>query len=233
MFSVDGKWHKTSHTNSTSFLGKVQSTRLDRTMRHFGVITPIISNAPANVGFQLQWQGYPWQPEIATLSGTVDAELGKGMITSIDVGRTGQLLRMVSISSLLKKLQLDFSDSFTKGFDFNSIQMHGTFKKGIFYTNNTLIDGSIADIALRGNVDLTKNTLSLKAMIAPEISTTIGVATAVTINPIVGAAIFAATKALIPLWSKISFIHYSITGTFDNPSVNETFRQDQHKMLSE
>lgn len=232
LVSLEGQWHQTSHANNSSFSGKVRSTNFDQTMRHFGVVTPI-NQAPTDINFSLQWQGYPWQPQIETLSGSINAELGKGVITSIDVGRTGQILRMVSITSLIRKLQLDFSNSFTKGFDFNSIRMHGSLKNGILHTHNTLIDGSLADIAINGDIDLTKNKLSLEAMVAPEISMPVGVATAVAVNPIVGVAVFAATKVLAPLWSKISFIRYSITGDFDNPSVDEIFRQSKEKIVKE
>lgn len=226
--SIEGQWHQTRHANNTSFTGKIHSMGFDQTMRHFGVVTPI-SNAPTDISFSLQWQGHPWQPKIETLSGFINAELGKGEITSIDVGRAGQILRMVSITSLIRKLQLDFSNSFSKGFDFNSIRMHSNLKNGILHTHNTLIDGSFADIAISGDVDLTKSKLSLEAMVAPEISMPVGVATAVAVNPIVGVAVFAATKVLTPLWSKISFIRYSITGDFDNPSVDEIFRQSKEK----
>lgn len=232
LLSIEGQWHQTTHANKTSFSGKIHSLGFDQTMRHFGVITPI-NNAPTDISFSLQWQGHPWQPKIETLSGFINAELGKGEITSIDVGRTGQILRMVSITSLIRKLQLDFSNSFTKSFDFNSIRMHSNLKNGILHTHNTLIDGSLADIAISGDIDLTKNKLSLEAMVAPEISMPVGVATAVAVNPIVGVAVFAATKVLAPLWSKISFIRYSITGDFDNPSVDEVFRQSKEKKFKE
>ena len=37
-------------------------------------------------------------------------------------GRAGQLLRLVSFDALLRKLQFDFSDTFGKGFYFDSIR---------------------------------------------------------------------------------------------------------------
>ncbi len=54
---------------------------------------------------------------------------------------------------------------------------------------------------------------------APEISATVGVATAFVINPIVGAAVFAASKVLGPLWNKVSILRYRITGPIDQPQI--------------
>ncbi len=67
--------------------------------------------------------------------------------------------------------------------------------------------------------------LDMEAVIAPEISATVGVATAFVINPVVGVAVFAASKVLAPLWNKISLIRYQITGTIAEPRINEILRK--------
>jgi uncharacterized protein YhdP len=67
--------------------------------------------------------------------------------------------------------------------------------------------------------------LDIEAVVAPEISATVGVATAFVVNPIIGAAVFAASKVLGPLWSKISVLRYHITGSVDKPQINEVLRQ--------
>ncbi|MCL7708255.1 hypothetical protein M8368_33335, partial [Enterobacter kobei] len=51
------------------------------------------------------------------------------------------------------------------------------------------------------------------------------VAAAFAVNPIVGAAVFAASKVLGPLWNKISVLRYHITGPIDKPQINEVMRQ--------
>ena len=65
----------------------------------------------------------------------------------------------------------------------------------------------------------------MEAIVAPEISATVSVATAFAVNPIIGAAVFAATKVLSPLWNKVSILRYRITGPIDKPQINEVLRQ--------
>jgi len=65
----------------------------------------------------------------------------------------------------------------------------------------------------------------MEAVVAPEISATVGVATAFAINPLAGAAVFAASKVLAPLWNKISVIRYHISGSLDQPKIQEVLRQ--------
>ncbi|WP_332777039.1 AsmA-like C-terminal region-containing protein [Yersinia pestis] len=140
-------------------------------------------------------------------------------------GRAGQLLRLVSFDALLRKLQLDFSDTFSRDFAFDSIRSTATLKNGVMSTNDLVIDGLAADIAMNGKVDLVKRQIAMEAVITPELSATVGVATAFAINPIVGAAVFAASKILGPLWSKVSLIRYQITGSLDQPTIHEVLRQ--------
>ena len=52
-----------------------------------------------------------------------------------------------------------------------------------------------------------------------------GVAAAFAVNPIIGAAVFAASKVLGPLWNKVSILRYRITGPIDQPQINEVLRQ--------
>jgi len=51
------------------------------------------------------------------------------------------------------------------------------------------------------------------------------VATAFAVNPVIGAAVFAASKVLGPLWSKISVLRYHIGGPIDKPEINEVLRK--------
>ncbi|STJ15636.1 membrane protein [Escherichia coli] len=68
-------------------------------------------------------------------------------------------------------------------------------KDGVMHTDDTLVDGLEADIAMKGSVNLVRRDLNMEAVVAPEISATVGVAAAFAVNPIVGAAVFAASKS--------------------------------------
>lgn len=92
-------------------------------------------------------------------------------------------------------------------------------------TDNLLVDGLEADIAMQGRIDLVQRKIDMEAVVAPEISASVGVATAFAINPVVGAAVFAASKVLGPLWNKISLLRYHISGPLDKPEISEVLRK--------
>lgn len=229
--TATGLWKQNDTEERTALKGKLLGSKIDETASFFGLTTPL-KNAPYDVDFDLHWRGQPWKPEVNSFNGTMKIDIGKGEIDSLGGGRAGQLLRLVSFDALLRKLQFDFSDTFGKGFYFDSIRSTVWSKDGIMHTDNLLVDGLAADIAMSGQVDLVKRQLDMEAVVAPEISATVGVATAFVINPIVGAAVFAASKVLAPLWNKISLIRYHISGSMDQPKINEVLRKPKEDKAS-
>ena len=222
--TTDGEWVNRSGAERTSIKGKLRADKIDSATEFFGVSTPM-RDAPVDVDYDLHWRDTPWQPDEASLNGVLHTRLGKGEIADVSTGRAGQLLRLLSFDALLRKLRFDFSDTFSEGFYFDSIRSTAWIKDGVLHTDDTLVDGLEADIAMKGSVNLVRRELDVEAVVAPEISATVGVAAAFAVNPIVGAAVFAASKVLGPLWSKVSILRYHISGPMDKPQINEVLRQ--------
>ncbi|WP_318388452.1 AsmA2 domain-containing protein YhdP [Enterobacter sp.] len=222
--TASGEWVNRTGAERTSLKGKINAEKIDSAMNFFGVSTPV-RDAPLNLDYDLHWRNPPWDPDEATLNGILHTRLGKGEIVDVSTGRAGQLLRLLSVDALLRKLRFDFSDTFSEGFYFDSIKSTAWIKDGVLHTDDTLVDGLEADIAMKGSVNLVRRELDVEAVVAPEISATVGVAAAFAVNPIVGAAVFAASKVLGPLWNKVSILRYRITGPMDKPQVNEVLRK--------
>lgn len=222
--TANGEWVNRTGEERTSIKGRLKGDKIDAATNFFGVVTPL-RKAPFDIDYDLHWRNPPWQPEEASLNGILRTRLGNGEIADVSTGRAGQLLRLVSFDALLRKLRFDFSDTFSEGFYFDSIRSTAWIKDGVMHTDDTLVDGLEADIAMKGSVDLVRRKLNVEAVVAPEISATVGVAAAFAVNPIVGAAVFAASKVLGPLWNKVSILRYQITGTMDKPQINEVLRQ--------
>ncbi|MGL4485834.1 MAG: AsmA2 domain-containing protein YhdP [Yersinia sp. (in: enterobacteria)] len=221
---VSGQWQQDRLGDKTALNIALSGPNIDKTISFFGLSTPI-KDASFDIAADVSWRGVPWQPQINTLNGTLKTKLGRGQLSDLGGGRAGQLLRLVSFDALLRKLQLDFSDTFSSDFAFDSIRGTANIKDGVMHTDDLVVDGLAADIAMNGNVDLVRRQIDMEAVITPEISATVGVATAFAINPVVGAAVFAASKILGPLWRKVSLIRYQITGSIDQPNIHEVLRQ--------
>ncbi|MDY0971243.1 AsmA2 domain-containing protein YhdP [Siccibacter turicensis] len=219
-----GEWVNTPGSERTSLKGTLKGKKLDSAVGFFGLSTPL-QGSSFDVDYDLHWRARPWQPDVASLNGILHTRLGKGEIADAGAGHAGQLLRLLSFDALLRKLRFDFSDTFGDGFYYDSIRSTAWIKDGVMNTDDTLVDGLEADIAMKGNINLVRRELDMEAVVAPEISATVGVAAAFAVNPIVGAAVFAASRVLGPLWSKVSILRYHITGPVDKPQINEVLRQ--------
>ncbi|MCS3433196.1 AsmA2 domain-containing protein YhdP [Klebsiella sp. BIGb0407] len=222
--TAEGEWVNKPGGIRTALKGTLTGQKVGQAASFFGVSIPL-QESSFDVNYDLHWRDVPWTPDESSLSGILKMSLGRGKIESVGTGRAGQLLRLVSFDALLRKLRFDFRDTFGSGFYYDSINSTAWIKDGIFHTDDTLVDGLEADIAIKGEMDLVRRELNFEALVAPEISATVSVATAFAVNPIVGAAVFAASKVLSPLWSKVSILRYSITGPMDKPQVDEVLRQ--------
>ena len=222
--TADGEWVNAPGAERTSLKGTLKGKKLDAATGFFGLFTPL-QGSSFDVDYDLHWRAKPWQPDIASLNGILHTRLGKGEIAEAGAGHAGQLLRLLSFDALLRKLRFDFSDTFGDGFYYDSIRSTAWIKDGVMNTDDTLVDGLEADIAMKGSINLVRRELDMEAVVAPEISATVGVAAAFAVNPIVGAAVFAASRVLGPLWNKVSILRYQITGPVEKPQINEVLRQ--------
>ena len=222
--TATGEWVNKPGEQRTSLKGDIKGNKLDAAANFFGISTPLRGSS-FDVNYDLHWRAAPWTPDEASLNGILKTNFGKGEVADVSTGRAGQILRLLSFDALLRKLRFDFSDTFSEGFYYDSIRSTAWIKDGVLHTDDTLVDGLEADIAMKGSVDLVRRELDMEAVVAPEISASVGVAAAFVVNPIVGAAVFAASKVLGPLWSKVSILRYRITGPVDKPQINEVLRQ--------
>ncbi len=85
---------------------------------------------------------------------------------------------------------------------------------------------------MKGSVDLVRRRLDMEAVVAPEISATVGVSTRVAVNPIVSAAVFAAVKC----WGRYGarMLHFAIShyGPVDAPRISSCASNKASNMLT-
>ncbi|MCK8356919.1 hypothetical protein LXA28_18335, partial [Erwinia amylovora] len=80
----------------------------------------------------------------------------------------------------------------TQGLDFDSVSATALIDNGVFHTDYVLVAGLDADFAMIGDIDLVLRRVNLLARVGPVFSASVGVARAFVVNPVVGAAVFAA-----------------------------------------
>jgi uncharacterized protein YhdP len=128
----------------------------------------------------------------------------------------------MSLQSLPKRITLDFTDVFSKGFEFDSITGSAQIKQGVLLTDDFKINGSAAAVNLSGQVDLNRETQNLRVRVLPTIGDSVSLLALAAVNPAVGAGVFIANKILSDPLDKLVSFEYNVTGSWLDPKVEKT-----------
>lgn len=168
--------------------------------------------------FSLTWPGELLNPNISDIDGDIYIRSGQGLISSIEPG-LGRIFSFFNLDVLNKRLKLDFSDVFDRGYIFDSIRGQLSLKDGILTTKRTILQAGSADIDIYGNIDMNNKLYDLNADVMPHVTTSLPVAAAVLGTPVAGAAVFIIDKLLDTPVAQLTESAYHISGPWNNPDV--------------
>ena len=192
-------------------------------LARFGSVASV-RNAPTKITGQLQWTGAPNDFDLPTLNGNFSMQSGAGQFTKIDPG-IGKLLGVLSLQALPRRITLDFRDVFSEGFAFDDIVGDFRIENGQMRTDNLKLVGPAAAVAIKGEVDLAKETQRLDVRVQPSLSSGISAGAAVLFiaNPLVGVAVGAgallAQKVFNNPIDQMFSYDYRVTGSWADPVV--------------
>ncbi|MEI6547525.1 MAG: AsmA-like C-terminal region-containing protein, partial [Burkholderiales bacterium] len=173
---------------------------------------------------KVQWQGSPFDIDVQTLSGDLQLKLGEGAFLRVDPG-VAKLIGVLSLSALPKRLAGDFRDVFGEGFAFDTIRGSIAIDKGIARTDDLNMHGTQANVTLRGEVDLIRETQRLRVEVVPDVNAGLAaVAVGAMINPVIGLGTLAAQYVLRGPLQQALAIDVDINGSWADPEVRERSR---------
>lgn len=166
----------------------------------------------------LSWAGTPDEFSYATLNGSLKLDTGKGQFLKMDPG-AGKLLSVLSLQDLPKHIVLGFTDVFSEGFQFDSINGNATIRDGVIESHDFHIYGSSAKVIMNGNVDLNNETQDLKVRILPTLGDSVSMIGAFAISPVVGIGSLIVNKVLGDPLDKLASFEYNVSGPWRDPDV--------------
>ncbi|WP_107850952.1 YhdP family protein [Oceanimonas marisflavi] len=227
---AQGRWlqHESGDISRLQWQGGAQS--LQALWQAMGETSPF-RDTQALLEGELSWPGLPWQPEPATLNGTVSVETGAGVLTELS-DRGAGLLSVLSMDSVLRRLRLDFRDVFEEGFYFDSIRATGEFQNGALHNDDFLLKGAAGNLTGRGRVNMATEQLDYRFEFTPNLTGNLPVLAAFAVTPVTGLYVLALSKVLGPVVDVFTRIRYRVSGPLANPKVSELGRErDQIRLL--
>lgn len=170
------------------------------------------------------WPGSPGAFQLAALEGSVQVAVRDGHLLELEPG-AGRVLGLLSVAELRRRMMLDFSDFFSKGFAFNRIDGDIRLSNGLASSDDLVIDGPSAEIRIRGDTDLRAERFDQTVQVLPKSANVLTAVGAVAGGPI-GAAVGAVANAVLkgPL-GQMSAKTYRVTGPWKDPKVEVIGRE--------
>jgi len=228
LFYGSGDWFLNNGQSSTRLMGEFSSSDFGAFLKDFKLDSGI-KDSKTSAKFDLSWKQAPYKFNFDTLNGQIEWRLTDGYLTEIS-DKGSRIFSLLSLDSLVRKLQLDFRDIFAKGFFYDKIKGSFQLENGIAYTQDTLVDGGAGEISMQGYTDLGTQQLNYQIEFTPNVTSSLPVIVAWMVNPATALAALALDQMLTSA-KVISNIKFSLTGPLDDPQLTELGRDSKEISL--
>jgi uncharacterized protein YhdP len=216
---AQGEWRP----DGTEIQATVKGPSLQGLLTNFGYESTAIEGGATEIGLDAYWPGGPAQFKLERMQGQMRIDVKQGRLFNMEP-REGRIFALMSLQMLPRRLFLDFSDLFSKGFSFDRITGTYEIEGGNAYTNGLVMRGPAAKIVVMGRTGLAEGVYDQTATVTPQLSGTIPMAGAL-FGPSAlgaGAALITGQKSLGSLPERIDSLlsrQYTISGPLNDPVV--------------
>ena len=218
-----GSWEKKGVQQVTQFIGQLRSTNINKTLKQWGINNNLHAKK-TKVNFQLAWFDTPWSATLGLLSGSLSIYLDEGRFTGLSKDTEvkiglGRLVTLLSVQSLPKRVQMNFSDLTHEGYYFDVMRADFKLKNGDVITQNGFIDGTVAKINVKGRIGLVRHDYDLRLVVLPHLTSSLPVVATIAGGPVAGLVTYVVDKAVRPKVDKLTKHAYKVTGDWDDPTI--------------
>ena len=169
--------------------------------------------------FDVAWSGGPRSDFLAELDGNVRVRLADGQLEEVEPG-AGRVFGLMSFAALPRRLALDFTDVFNRGFSFDEIT--GTFRieDGVAHTCDLSLVGTSADIGIVGRTDLANQRYQQGAVVSANVGNTLPIVGAVVGGPPGAAAMLIFSQLFRKPLQEMGQVYYAMEGDWEDPEID-------------
>ncbi|MFC0268296.1 YhdP family phospholipid transporter [Kushneria aurantia] len=191
---------------------------LARTLAALG-ISDVIHTDSGSVETRMAWPGGPWQFDLEKANAGIGISLGPGRLAFIE-SRWANLVSLLNLDNLVRRLRLDFSDVTRSGVAFQSVDGRATLHDGVLETAEPVhVDGTATAFSVAGSVNLPAQQLDLDLGVTVPVSQSLPLAAVALGAPQVGGALYLLHLLFKPWIERVSQVHYNISGDWTSPQV--------------
>jgi len=212
-----GRWYDTPQGQRTQIDVSLNSDDSGAALAAMG-LPGQLEGGRTELQTRLEWPGDPSEVTTANLGGEFNLKTVDGEFLNIDPG-AGRLFGLFNINVIARRLKLDFSDIFSKGYEYDEISGRIDVADGSAYTRDLKLKGPAADMRVTGRSGLVAHDHDLRITIAPQVGGNLALATGAYAGPAAGAVVYVLQKLLKNQLADMVKYRYSLTGPWADPVI--------------
>jgi uncharacterized protein YhdP len=211
-------WRYQGGSHNSSFNGLLVAGNLGRVLPVWGH-DAFVESQRGHFSGTLQWPGSPLAFALKLSSGQVLMDINSGRFVDIESG-SSRLVGALNFDSLARRLQLDFSDLFQRGFAFDRISGDLNFDRGVITPNGgILIEGPSSRITINGEIDLAARTIAADMIVRIPLGQNISMLAGMLGAWPIALSTYLASKIFQDQVDDLAAVIYRLEGPWDNPSA--------------
>lgn len=224
-FNLSGEWKVLNGPDESSLSANFEMKDLSKSLERWHV-KPVVQAHRGHGALKGRWSGAFYDFSLSNLSGDMELVFKNGRISHFDKETEeklglGKLLSILSLQTIPRRLQLDFSDLSEDGYSFDIFKGSFQIKQGVMSTHDSYIDGPVAYARMNGDLDLSKHLYDMNLRITPYITASLPIVATIAGGPIAGVATWVASNLINKGMQQISGYTYKISGPWLDPVVQQ------------
>lgn len=215
---ASGQWLYRGGQSIVSLNYTIDSHNVEETLSDWG-FEPVLSGKSGKLSGDFTWKDGLTDGILLRVTGHSKVNIDQGQLLNVHPGAY-KVLGLLSLSALPKRLLLDFRDLTDSGLAFESVRGDFDFQSGNATTNNLLLKGPAAEIAIVGRTGLLNRDYDQTVRFSGKVQTPLAAAGGVLAGPAVGAAVLLFSNVFKGSLGGINATYYHIGGSWDNPKVD-------------
>lgn len=205
-----GSWQYGTSGHRSEFSLNIHSNDLGDFLSNLGFGGTNAAGGTTDIAIDANWAASPMDFDLVKLNGLLHFRSTEGKLLGIKRGTTGRVFGLLTITTLPKRLSLDFSDLFEKGVSYDIMEGSFSLENGQAYTNNLMMESPTARVDIAGRTGLATEDYDQVMTVTPKLSSSLPLA-----------PIWLAEKFLNRrIFDKVFSYKYTITGPWDDPKVD-------------
>lgn len=215
-----GQWVRREGQSSATLTLRAGLTEFGDVLRATGFV-PNLEAKSARINGQLAWPPNPKGLDWTQARGSLSLEFDNGRLRTIEPG-AGRVLGLINFYALPRRLTLNFKDVTSSGFSYDRIRGSFELAGGNARTDDLEVNAPSLRMKIKGRIGLAARDYDQRVTIYPGVSSGVTIGAAVLGGPIAAAIALVAQEVLSKPLEKLTELDYRITGSWDNPEIDNT-----------